>query len=100
MHLMGSPAQILKEIAQTVIVIAVIAIICIHAVHSQKNTMAKRNEKTQLYYTELEACYRQGLINDKQYNMLHDALQDDAFTVEYKSQPLKGSGHIPNIINS
>ncbi len=90
---MPRPAQIIKELAQTVITVSAIAVICIYAVHLEKNRMAKRDAQKQLYYRELEACHNQGLVNDKQYNLLYDALADDVFTIEYKSQPLKGSGH-------
>lgn len=47
----------------------------------------RRDEKRHLYYSYAINCYNQGLITEKQYNLILKALEDDDFVVEYKSSP-------------
>lgn len=50
----------------------------------------RRDEKRHLYYSYAINCYNQGLITEKQYNLILKALEDDDFVVEYKSSPIVG----------
>lgn len=48
----------------------------------------RRDEKRHLYYSYAVNCYNQGIITEKQYNLVIKALEDDDFEVEYKSNPI------------